>query len=264
MARDNFRACMEEVFAHEGGLSLNPSDPGNWTGGKVGRGELRGTKYGIAAHANPDVDIRALTRDQAAAIYRRKYWKPAGGDDLPRGLDLVTFDPAVNSGVSRGVRWLQQGLGLKGPAVDGRMGPQTLSAAARADRPETVRRAVAARLGFLRGLRTWGTFGTGWSRRVARVEAVSLRMAAEGAGQPARPVLVETAAAARRSETRETAGAGASAAGGGGLTLADIPPWALWVALAVVALVVINQIGRRRHERARSEVMQQVAQEAQR
>jgi len=125
MAKDNFAAVMEEIFAHEGGLSMTPKDPGNWTGGKVGAGELRGTKYGIAAHAHPGVNIQALTKAEAREIYRRAYWQPIRGDDLRPGLDLVTMDPAVNSGVSRGVRWLQVGCGAR---QDGRMGPLTLSA----------------------------------------------------------------------------------------------------------------------------------------
>ena len=50
---------------HEGGLSLDRRDTGNWTGGKVGLGRLVGTKYGIAASAHPMLDIRGLTLDGA-------------------------------------------------------------------------------------------------------------------------------------------------------------------------------------------------------
>ena len=50
MVAENLPAALDETWGHEGGLSLDPNDRGNWTGGKKGSGELRGTKYGIAAH----------------------------------------------------------------------------------------------------------------------------------------------------------------------------------------------------------------------
>jgi lysozyme family protein len=261
MAKDNFAAVMEEIFAHEGGLSMTPKDPGNWTGGKVGAGELRGTKYGIAAHAHPGVNIQALTKAEAREIYRRAYWQPIRGDDLRPGLDLVTMDPAVNSGVSRGVRWLQAGCGAR---QDGRMGPLTLSAAnGAADPVAVIRRACAARMGFLRGLRTWGSFGRGWSRRVASVEAVATRMVLQASGAPARPALIEAKDKATASARRDEATAGASGVGGaGGITFADVPDWALWVAVLLGVLFVINQIGRARIQRERAEAFQIAAEGA--
>jgi hypothetical protein len=75
MSQSNFERCMDEVFKHEGGLSLIRADPGNWTGGKVGKGELRGTKYGIAAHAHPakhrrnPLTLRLLKRGQSAVTH---------------------------------------------------------------------------------------------------------------------------------------------------------------------------------------------------
>lgn len=263
MARSNFAAVMDEVFKHEGGLSMHRGDPGNWTGGRVGVGELRGTNFGIASHAHPDVDIKNLTMAQAREIYRQQYWNPIRGDDLPAGLDLVTMDPAVNSGVSRGVRWLQQALGGD-VAVDGRVGPQTLSAAAKAEAVPVIQRACRARMGFLRGLRTWDTFGRGWSRRVASVEAVSVRMAAEAANQRARPVLIDAAQSARTTADREGQAAGGTAvtgvAGGGSVaTLADLPVWGLVGFAALVVIVVVILLGQRRHDQDRAEAYQEQA-----
>lgn len=261
MAKDNFQAVMDEIFAHEGGLSTTPKDPGNWTGGKVGQGELLGTKYGIAAHAHPGVDIARLTKAQAAEIYRRNYWTPIRGDDLRPGLDLVAMDPAVNSGVSRGVRWLQAGAGAR---QDGKMGPVTLSAAnGAADPALVIARACAARMGFLRGLRTWGTFGRGWSRRVASVEAVAVRMVLQASGTPARPALIaakdKATATARRDEV---AAGGSGVAGAGGIGFADVPMWALAVVGVLVVLVVVNQLGRARTQKDRADAFQAAAEGA--
>ncbi|RYC28946.1 hypothetical protein D3273_26555 [Lichenibacterium minor] len=51
---DEFRrAVLPFTLHHEGGSSVDPRDPGNWTGGKRGRGKLVGTKYGIPASSHP-------------------------------------------------------------------------------------------------------------------------------------------------------------------------------------------------------------------
>lgn len=116
-----------------------------------------------------------MTRARAAVIYRRDYWDAVRGDDLPSGLDFVAFDAAVNSGVSRSVRWLQAAVEAR---VDGIAGPQTLAASHAADPAKAIGSATDARMRFLRSLRTWRVFGTGWARRVASVRAASLEMAA--------------------------------------------------------------------------------------
>jgi lysozyme family protein len=101
---------------------------------------------------------------------------PVRGDDLPAGLDLVAFDAAVNSGVSRGSKWLQQAVGA---AADGRIGPATIEAARKADRESAIMGATAVRMTFLQGLITWGTFGKGWTRRINSVRTEALAMARE-------------------------------------------------------------------------------------
>ena len=137
-------------------------------------------------------EVKALTRDEAALIYRRNYWDKVRGDDLPAGLDLVAFDGAVNSGVSRGAKWLQAALEVQ---PDGKIGPITVSAANLADADDVIHRALDARLTFLRGLRTWATFGRGWQRRVDEVRATALRMAKPAPKPPAPPPVVTPEAA---------------------------------------------------------------------
>ena len=43
----------------------------------------------------PDVDIKNLTPDGAAAIYRKHYWDEFRCGELPPGLDFAMFDAAV-------------------------------------------------------------------------------------------------------------------------------------------------------------------------
>lgn len=89
-------------------LSLNPKDPGNWTGGKQGVGELKGTKYGIAASAHPHLDIPNLTLEQASAIYQKQYWYAAECEKQPWPMCAAMFDFAVQSGPARAKRYLVQ------------------------------------------------------------------------------------------------------------------------------------------------------------
>ena len=56
----NFEKAFERLIGHEGGYSTDRNDPGNWTGGKVGSGTFKGTKYGIAANTYPNLDIKNL------------------------------------------------------------------------------------------------------------------------------------------------------------------------------------------------------------
>jgi lysozyme family protein len=173
-----FDKTFEVVIGSEGGLSLNPQDPGNWTGGAVGRGELRGTNWGISAASYPTKDIASLTLDQAKAIYWTDFWLPIAGDKLPPALALLVFDTAVMSGVGRAVRLLQAALGV---AEDGVIGPQTLSAinAIAGHGAALEAEFMARRLVFMAGLAVWPTFSLGWSRRLCALpyEAVSMGQA---------------------------------------------------------------------------------------
>jgi lysozyme family protein len=107
-----------------------------------------------------------MSEARAKAIYHADYWDPILGDRLPAGPDLCTFDSAVNSGQSRGVKWLQRAVGCE---ADGVVGPQTVAAANAADDHVTVDRMCDDRMNFLQGLSTWDRYGKGWTRRVEDV-----------------------------------------------------------------------------------------------
>jgi lysozyme family protein len=157
-----FLRAVDLVLAHEGGYTADPRDRGNWTSGVVGQGELRGTNFGIAAHAYPTEDIRRLTPQRARELYHRDYWQRVRGDELPPAVAVVVFDAAVNSGVGRAARWLQGAVGV---AVDGQIGPRTVAAARAQDAQQVAVAVTQARLLFLTALATFPTFGRGWTRR---------------------------------------------------------------------------------------------------
>lgn len=167
---DYFNICFAAVLGHEGGYTDDRRDRGNWTGGEIGQGELRGTKFGISAAAYPALDIVNLTADQAREIYRTDYWAKIQGDALPPAVAFVTFDAAVNAGPGAAARFLQAAIGAK---PDGVIGPVTLQAVRRYCEANTVRALVidllARRAEHNRTLATVHIYGLGWSRRLFRL-----------------------------------------------------------------------------------------------
>jgi len=159
----NFEECLALVLKSEGGFVNNPSDPGGMT-------NLGVTKVTYEGYVNRHVDeaeMRSLTPDLVAPLYKKMYWDRIKGDDLPVGVDYCLFDLAVNSGVGKAGKLLQMALDL--PA-DGIIGPLTLRALQNRDPHEIVEQICEERIAFLQSLGTWNTFGKGWGRRVAEVE----------------------------------------------------------------------------------------------
>jgi len=105
-------------------------------------------------------------------------------------VDYAVFDLAVNSGPSRGARFLQR---VVGATEDGRIGPATLAAVRKADPTAVVGKLCDVRLAWLKTLKTWPTFGKGWERRVIEVRHDAILDAADEAFAK---VVVEDAAAA--------------------------------------------------------------------
>lgn len=160
---NRFPVYIERILAHEGGYSDDHRDPGNWTGGRVNVGTLKGTKFGIAANTYPRLDIRNLTREKAIAIYRRDFWDAVEADQLPAALAYQMLDAAVNHGIDNAKRMLQAAAGA---APDGRIGPATRAAIKAADPADLLLQFFATRIEFYAGLSKFNTYGRGWMRRM--------------------------------------------------------------------------------------------------
>ena len=114
---------------HEGGFQDNKNDVGNWTGGKVGVGELKGTNMGISARWYPALDIKNLTVEQASSIYELKYWNPLYSQIKEQDIANKLFDLGVLMGQGTAVKILQDTLRPQFDIVpDGSFGPKTLEA----------------------------------------------------------------------------------------------------------------------------------------
>lgn len=151
-----FDRCLSVTLGHEGNdvITDDPRDSGGLT------------RWGISAAAHPDVDVRNLTREGAAEIYRRDYWEPLRCDELPPGVALSLFDTGVNMGVKAAVRLLQTAVG---GAVDGEFGPRTLAAAYRYPTDRLIRRFSTERARRYIALGGFQTYGAGWISRTIDV-----------------------------------------------------------------------------------------------
>lgn len=155
---NGFDSAFEHIIGLEGGYVDDPRDPG---------GE---TKYGISKRAYPDVDIKALTLDQAKGIYHRDYWDAVKADQLPWPLSAYVFDSAVNQGVSVAILLLQKTLNVK---ADGILGQQTLGAVRKHDQQELASLYMAQRALRYTGTRNFDRFGLGWMKRLFKITTLT-------------------------------------------------------------------------------------------
>lgn len=123
------------------------------------------TKYGISQAAYPGLDIANLSKDDAIKIYKRDYWDKAQCLELPYPLDVMVFDTAVNHGVTKAVKILQESLGLK---ADGIIGQQT-RAAARTAKNSIYTVFMINRLYAYTSAKSWPTFKEGWKNRLTKL-----------------------------------------------------------------------------------------------
>jgi lysozyme family protein len=169
--QSNFETCLALMLAHEGGFVNHPQDPG----GMTNLGVTKRVWEEWVGHEVDEKQMRALTPELVAPLYKRKYWDAVRADDLVSGVDYCVFDVAVNSGPGRAVKFLQSCVGV---TPDGGFGPRTLAAVKESEKDPTrlIEMYCARRLEFLQSLKTFETFGKGWSRRVQEVKDKALKM----------------------------------------------------------------------------------------
>lgn len=149
---------LPEILRSEGGYVNNPKDPGGETNMGITKATARANGY-----TGP---MRQIPLSVVSSIYYKKFWNTPyyRGSDMFSGVDLSVVDFGVNSGPSRAGRYYKAALKPNDPVA-------------------TIKALNKARLGFLRGLGTWATFGGGWGRRVATTEAKSVKMALAAQGK---------------------------------------------------------------------------------
>ena len=173
--QNNFEICLAKLLIHEGGFVNHPSDPG----GMTNLGVTARVWEEWVGHPVDEKQMRELTPELVAPLYKRKYWDACHANEFVSGLDYAVFDLAVNSGVGRAIKLLQSCVGA---TPDGGYGSIT-SALVKKAQEEDAERLIGVycsrRLEFLESLSTFATFGKGWSRRVAEVKETAISMTAK-------------------------------------------------------------------------------------
>lgn len=248
---DRFTICHNITAKWEGGWSNHKADPG----GKTMYGVTEAVYHAwLKKRGLKEKPVRNISMSEALIIYKEQYWNPTAVEfHLFPGVDLAVYDAAVNSGVSRGIKWLKAAAGSN-------------------DHSETVKRICRARLSFMQSLAIWKQFGKGWGRRVADIEAkgVAMALAAMGVSEAAVKVAAnkEAEAAKKQASTaaKTAAGTASTSAASGGAPVIEPSAvtdtstlWALGAVCVVGLVVTIYFIAKHRAARARAEAYKEVA-----
>ncbi len=155
----SFKQSLSIVLAFEGGYINDPHDPG---------GE---TNFGISKKEYPTLNIKSLTKDKVADIYKRDYWDKCRCDRLHPGVALLVFDTAVNMGVHTAIIMLQQ---VSGANPDGIIGPRTIEAVRLTYPSKLIRDYATLRMLRYTSTKNWQRYRTGWTRRIFGIVTTSL------------------------------------------------------------------------------------------
>jgi hypothetical protein len=120
-ANSPFDTAFNQIMKYEVGQFWNPTLPSVISGSistlfdrknvgyqkspAIPDGEV---KFGVAKHANPDMDITNLVLDDAKKRYFNLYWLKGKCDTLPPKIAVFHFDACVNHGVERGLKILRE------------------------------------------------------------------------------------------------------------------------------------------------------------
>lgn len=215
MAKSNFKKALAVTAKWEGGWSDHPDDPG----GKTYKGVTqKNYNYWRKKWGKSTQSVRNLTEGEWARIYHDGYWaNEINCEGLFPGVDLATFDAKVNSGPSRGNKWLLASLDKNDNHV------------------QTVKNICKRRLSFMQSLRIWKTFGKGWSRRVADIKAKGILWAAEAMELNPKKVIKEEADNSKKDAAKNVGGGAAGVGGGAGVeNMTDFSSIFIWVLVAAI------------------------------
>jgi len=165
----NWNKSFDLVIVNEGGYVDNKLDPG----GATNWGCTQAVWEGYIGHKVSIDDMKALTKEDVKPLYKKRYWDAIHGDAIPSGLDYCLFDCAINSGVNRSAKIIQEIVGV---FADGAIGNNTVSAITQLNPVTAINEFCDKRQAFLESLKTFPVFGKGWSKRVSEVRIRAIEM----------------------------------------------------------------------------------------
>lgn len=156
-----FSEALAYTRPNEGGYVNDPDDAG---------GE---TNLGISKRSYPDEDIKNMTDERSAEIYKRDFWDKPKLGKLPDRLATKVFDACVNVGNRKCVRLLQRQLGVKATGV---VNTATIKAVDKQGEDKVLKGYVKTLKGYYKGVvklrPSAKKYLDGWLARAERVPEV--------------------------------------------------------------------------------------------
>lgn len=165
----NYATCLPIILKAEGGYTVDQGGP---------------TMLGVTQKALSSwlrrpasvEEVKALTPEAVAPLYKADYWNAAHCNELPVGVDLMTFDESVNEGAGRAIRHVQAALGV---TPDGMFGPNTRLAVGHADHGAVIRAMHAVNAQYYESLAAkYPEDERGWHARNDHMMVMALGMLA--------------------------------------------------------------------------------------
>lgn len=167
---DNFSSCLSFVLQAEGGWAFNPRDPGGCTMFGITLPSYRDWLHDSTLTCS---NLHVTTSEKVHDFYLEMFWQKTEAQQLPLGVDLMVMDAAVNMGVSRSIKILQNQVKV---LDDGVIGPLTLAATINIEPVVLIDDLAISQIAFYRSLDNCSIFGNGWINRVHARRQTAIEM----------------------------------------------------------------------------------------
>lgn len=175
---------LEMIVIHEGGLVNDKRDRGgitykgiarkfhgDWDGWEIVDEALNSNRNDITL-ANNDLSRDGYLHAMVIEFYKVNYWDKVRGDDIGLDLGFQVTDCAVNCGVRRAIKMLQQCLGV---IDDGIIGKKTIGSLGLVnDKLQFILDYNELRRDYYRSLKQFDIYGRGWLNRVDRNDDIAM------------------------------------------------------------------------------------------
>lgn len=166
----NHKILAPFIRFYEGGFVNDKDDPG----GATNRGVTLATFRGVFGKRKTASDLKNMTAAQWDIIFKKYFWDKCKADTInDQSVANMLVDFAWHSGIGNAVPIMQKVVGLH--RQDGIVGDITLTAInSYPNQKALFENLKKARMGFLRGRKTWWKYGKGWTKRVSGIEYGSI------------------------------------------------------------------------------------------
>ena len=172
--QNNFVIALRDVLVSEGLWSDDPTDAGGATMKGITLSVYREWKRNQYITKE---QLKEVSDSDVYNLYKQLYWDKINADNLPAGVDYAVFDAAVNLGVARATKLIQEAVGV---TTDGVLGLKSLSAIQAADNKELIEKFSNLKKSFYDSIVEHRPdqikYLDGWKSRVAKVETISESM----------------------------------------------------------------------------------------